>query len=140
MMFCNLYSEKTKEKILTCSSQREVSPAYRLIRHSPDDPIVKEDFYPSIMERNNGVMPSYEEQDRKTKISNFGVSVFVDENALDEYVQCIPSERNIKHFVAKGSIKSTYGTASNTDERGHIDMFLFDPVQMNCYELYGKND
>lgn len=133
--FSNIYSEEIKERILKESKLKKFKPVYRAIYHSVDSPLCKEDFYPTIMHYNNNEMPSYERQNLKTKISNFSVSVYTSRENLVQYTDFVPSERNSANFIAVGEINISRGTASDEDEEGHINYYLFKPEDdgTNCY-------
>lgn len=134
--FSDIYSDEIKDRIIKVSRPRNYKYVYRAIYHSADVPLCLSDFYPTIVQYDeNHEMPGYESQNRKTKISQFSVSVYTSIDNLLAYTNFIPSERNSTTFIAKGKISDKRGTASDEDETGHIDYYLFNPLDENdnCY-------
>lgn len=133
--FSDIYSEEIKERIVKASSLKNIKPVFRTIHHSRENPITKCDFYPTIMQYANNTMPPYDKQNRKTNIENFGVSVYLSKEQLIAYTNFVPSERNSEKFIAVGMISPNKGAASEADSTGHINYYLFDPIndEMNCY-------
>lgn len=136
-IFSDIYSPiKTKE-----ISEKNKEPfyyrkAYRIIKHSKDEDVTKKDFYPSIMEYNNFVMPGYDVQNRKTNLQLFGTSCYDEKNSIMSRIESITSLRedfeNKGWFLMEGSVNKNFGFADKKEEsgsnKGHFVYYLFDPI------------
>lgn len=138
--------EKIKE-ILKNSENGDGRVAFRAIKHKSDVNLKKEDFYPSIMERNGFVMPCKERQLNKT-IGSFGVSVCDTFDNVYKLIQAIPALRNVTKCFAVGLIDANKGTVGKIDDQGHYQYFLFEPknesknpyVDFNYYKESEQNE
>lgn len=134
--FSEIYSPQIVDKICECSKEQGYEVAYRRIDHALSDPLSLRDFLPSIMARNNGVMPPHETQNRKTSISNFSCSFFAEKETLLEAIALIPSERNDAHCLAMGSLLKHLGRSDDPDSIKHINHYIFDPANTNYWNSF----
>lgn len=106
-------------------------PCYRAIKHTNDMVLSQNDFLPSIMERNNNVMPDAENQMRRKGYKDFSVSVNRSLEELKEIVRTVPTLRDSVFSYAVGFYSKKKGVVTRPDNKGHIHYFLFDPEEKN---------
>ena len=124
--------EEKVEEILRIDSFKGAHKVVRAIKHhDKSTPLVQSDFYPSIMERNDGVMPPKEKQINKTKIENFGTSFYLLSDNVIEIIKSVPALWNETKALACGKISSKYGKIGKPDYLGHLVLYLFNPTNNN---------
>ena len=97
--------------------------------HDNQTDLLLSDFYPSIMERNGGAMPPEEVQERKTNLTQFGTSFYLDNDISLQTIQSVPSLREGMKAIAYGVITSKYGLIGIPDETGHLVLYLRNPLK-----------
>ncbi len=120
-----IYLEKVTE-ILKNSKDADGRIAFRAIKHSKEELLKKEDFFPTIMERNSFEMPGIEKQ-KKSKLELFGVSVCDSFENVHNLIQSVPALRNSVKCYAVGHVICNKGTIGEIDDKGHYQYYLFDP-------------
>lgn len=129
--------ENKIEEIINESIPADSRIAFRIIFHDNNISLKKEDFYPTIMERNKNAMPDDTKQS-KCQIGVFGVSVLNTYDKAVEYKEFCPSLRKKSPFcIAKGKVNENKGRISVFDENGHYEYFLYDPIDNNPYCDFG---
>lgn len=117
--------EKIKE-ILEKSKNADGSLAFRAIKHTDAQELKKEDFFPTIMERNYFMMPD-ETKQKERRVELFGVSVFDSFDGVYNLVQTVPTLRDEVKCYAKGKVVESKGTIGEKDTNGHYQYYLFEP-------------
>lgn len=123
--------EKIKEIIL-CSEECDSRHVFRAIKHSKDCPLLKTDFYPTIVERHKNVIPDVDEQ-LNYEVKCFGVSVFDDYNQMINFIETVPALRRKTLCHAQGTLDAKKGVMGCFDSNGHFQYFLFDHENNNPY-------
>ena len=134
--------EKKIEEIINESIPADSRMAFRIIFHDNKTALKKEDFYPTIMARNKNVMPDDTKQ-AKCEIGAFGVSVLNTYDKAVKYRETINSLRKKSPFCfAEGKVNENKGRISVSDENGHYEYFLYDPIDNNpcCDFEYCKKE
>lgn len=131
---------KKVDEIINNSILDDGKIAVRFIKHDSSTSLGPNDFMPSFIERNNGVIPTDEQQSSKG-IKNFGVSVFDSiENAI-AFQEFVPPFRD--DYIAIGKVDALKGSVGIFDINGHYQYFLFDPFDNNpCidFDYYDKKE
>lgn len=112
--------------------------AYRVIRRKKSEPILplkNEDFY-SQMEKykNNSSIRNVGNNSKKideTNIGNYSCSFFTSGDRLNEAMS-LP-RRNTR--VIYGRIKQEYGFVRKNKETSHVDLWIFDGLQINKFDF-----
>ena len=126
----SLLCDKVVEKILELPSLNGKISVIRVIKyHDNTTPLLVSDFYPSIMERNGGVMPSFENQENKQNLTQFGASFFLANDMSLQVIQSIPALREEMKAVACGIISKKHGLIGKPDNTGHLVLYLFNPIK-----------
>lgn len=112
----------------TADKHVEYSEVYRAL-HGYN--VTKEDFYPTIIERNSkkkGKLFEPREQ------GDYSVSVFRTMKAIKLLFDSSMGFRNSHKAIAKGCTTKRRGYSYEADKKGHIDYFLYDYLENNPYE------
>lgn len=104
--------------------------------HDYKTKLVLSDFYPSIMERNGGEMPPEAEQIRKTNLTQFGTSFYLDNNHSLEVIQSVPSLREEMKAIAYGIISKKHGLIGEPDSTGHLVLYMLNPYKNNLPKTF----
>lgn len=134
--FSNIYSkEKISELVEEGKKGFYYENAYRIIKHTVDVEVTKTDFYPSVMERNDFEMPTFDIQNSIEKIGDFGVSCLDTLDHMKSFIETVTSFRENYEkngwFIMKGKVQKGKGFASTTNRNGHFNYYLFDPINKN---------
>ena len=138
--FSEIYSPTKVEEIVDHNKNVfYYKNVYRIIRHSNMIELTINDFMPTIMERNDFSMPSYEKQNLKTNNEQFSMSCFDTKSHLECYIESITSLREDFYsknwYIVKGFVSKEKGFADKVIESGpkigHINYYLFDPISKN---------
>ena len=128
----SLICDEKVEEILKIPQYKSRVDVIRVIKNHDESFLLEvSDFYPSIMERNNGVMPPEEVQRNKTKIENFGTSFYLDNDNSKEVILSVPTLRENMKALSYGTITVKHGLISCPDQTGHLVMYLLDPLNNN---------
>lgn len=133
----SLICEEKIEEILKIPHYKNRVDVIRVIKdHDASNPLLVSDFYPSIMERSGGVMPTFDKQRQKTKIDNFGTSFYLDNNNSREVILSVPTLREEMKALSFGTITNKHGLISFPDNTGHLVLYLFDPLNNNLPKVF----
>lgn len=114
------------EEILEKSKNADGRSAFRAIKHSKSENLKKEDFFPTIMEKNGFKMPD-EKKQKKCRVEYFGMSVLDSFDNAYNLVQTVPALRNEVKCYAVGTVVDSKGTISEKNAVGHYQYYLFEP-------------
>lgn len=134
--FSKLYSEKTVDRIISLNPNKHQKDVFRIIYRNEENclPLLNSDFNSSIINYYNGSFPNYDKQD-KYDVKKYSISFYSTLKDINEVIKSTPSLRNKEHCLAKGKLAKEYGSATKTENDGHIHFFPYEPFDHNI-----KND
>lgn len=109
--------------------------AYRAIRRKNNEPIFPlkiEDFYSQVEKRKNN--PNVRNVD-ETDIGSYSCSFFISIDRLNEAMS-LPCK---KMYIIYGSIKQEYGFVRQNSDTTHIDLWIFEGLQINKFDFEEVN-
>lgn len=126
----SLLCDKVIDGILKLPCLSGKNNVLRVIKnHDSTSSLVASDFYPSIMERNGGIMPPHEKQENKKSLTQFGTSFFIANDNSLEVIQSVPTLREEMKALAYGTISPKHGLIGTPDNTGHLVLYLFNPLK-----------